>query len=103
MANLEVLESEHLVERAGQLGEKLAELLPKMFPQYIIRGKGMVWGIDLQDIELANKVVDKSAEEGLLMVKTGRGTLKIGPPLIIPWEVLCKGLVMVRDAIREAI
>ncbi len=103
LANLEILESEHLVDRAFEFGQKLATGLPELFPDYTIRGNGMVWAIDLQNVELANLVVDIAADKGVLMVKTHKGTLKIGAPLIIPWEVLCLGLVRVRNAIQEAL
>ena len=103
LATLEVLEEEGLVDRASSLGELLGDLLPKMFPEYTIRGKGMVWGIDLEDIDLANKVVDKCAGKGLLLVKTHKGTIKIGAPLVIPEKELAEGLQILREAVKECV
>ncbi len=101
LASIEVLEDEKLVDRAKGMGEGLEETLPGMFPNHKIQGKGMIWAIDLKDVDRANQVVDKCAEKGLLLVKTHMGTIKIGPPLIIPGEALMEGLTILRDVIYE--
>ncbi len=101
LASIQVLEEEKLVERAAEMGKWLEGVLPRNFPDHKIQGKGMVWALDIGDVALANQVVDKCAEKGLLLVKTHRGTIKIGPPLIIQQDALFEGLTILRDVINE--
>ena len=81
LASIKVMEDEKLVERARLFEARIYSQDIFGWCQYTVTGKGMVWAIDLKDIDLANKVVDKCAERGLLLIKTHRGTIKIGPPL----------------------
>lgn len=37
------------------------------------------------------------------MIRTGLGTIKIGPPLMIPDEALYEGVSVLEEAIREII
>ena len=46
------------------------------------------------------RVVDRCIENGLLMLQTGRGTLKIAPPLSIPQDALRKGIAVIAEAIE---
>ncbi len=100
LATLEVLEEEKLVEKSRNR-EWIGGLLEETYPELLIRGHGMIWGIDLKDIELANRIVYKCAERGLLLVKTNRGTIKIGPPLIISDDSLKEGLGILKGVIYE--
>ena len=38
-----------------------------------------------------------------MMLRTGLGTLKIGPPLIIPDDALIEGILTISEAIDECI
>ena len=40
-------------------------------------------------------------KEGLLVVYTGRESIKIGPPLVISTNALKEGLDIINEAIRE--
>ncbi|KKK87814.1 hypothetical protein LCGC14_2749460 [marine sediment metagenome] len=98
LASIKVLEDEKLVERAERMGGWLEGVLRFNFPKHQIRGKGMVWALDVDDTD---EIVDKCAEKGLLLIKTHRGTIKIGPPLTISQETLSEGLTILRDVINE--
>ena len=98
LASIEVLEEEELIYRAQEMGKWLEEVLPLNFPNHKIQGKGMVWALDVDDTD---EIVDKCAEKGLLLIKTHRGTIKIGPPLTILQETLSEGLTILRDVINE--
>lgn len=100
LATLKIMEEENLVETAARTGDWLEARLKATFPNHKILGKGMIWALDIGDIDLANKVVAGCAEKGLLLVKTHRGTIKIGPPLIIPIEVLAHGLDILKEVIN---
>ena len=101
LANLSVLERGELVQQAFYTGEHIESFLRSLFSEYKVNGKGMVWAIDLEDKDLANKVVDLCADKGLLLVKTNRGTIKIGAPLITPLRLMKQGISIIRQALEE--
>lgn len=113
IANLEVIESENLIQESARKGKilhkKLNELKNK-YPERIsyIFGKGLVAGVILKnpvtgepDSEFASKVSERCMQKGLLVVHTGRESIKIGPPLIIPDEALLEGVAVLDEAIEE--
>lgn len=99
LATLGVLEEQHLIERAASMELIFQQELASI--TYPVNGRGMVWAIDLQDKDKANQIVDRCAELGLLLVKTHRGTIKLGPPLTIPRSEVQKGIAILRQAITE--
>ena len=70
----------------------------------VIRGIGMIWGIDFEKIDytLAGKVSKMCFERGLVIEVAGRkdAVLKILPPLTIEEEKLMKGLNIIKEAIE---
>jgi len=77
---------------------------------HCILGRGLLYAVHLAnpvtdelDIELADRVLEKAMQKGLLMVRTGRGTLKIGPPLSIPEEAVIEGVAVLQEAIDECL
>jgi len=115
LANLEVIESEDLIQESARKGEilhkKLNELKAK-YPDRIshILGKGLVAGIIIvnpdtcePDSEFASKVSEKCMQKGLLVVHTGRESIKIGPPLVIQDEALLEGVKVLDEAFSEVI
>jgi len=97
LATLEALESEHLVERAERLGHYIdARLRCQPYPY---AGIGMAWAVNLGNPEAADWVVETAAEWGVLLLRTKRGTVKLGPPLTIPERDLAKGLEIITRAL----
>ena len=115
MANIQALRDENLVENAALLEAVTREALKRLrgkFPQHVgaIIGKGLAWAIYLLDPatgqldpELGKRVTTRCMQLGLLMLQTGRGTLKIAPPLCISAEALLEGIGVIADALRECI
>ena len=97
LATLDALESEHLVERAERLGHVIDDRLCRQ--PYPYAGTGMVWAVDLGSVAAADRVVDVAAECGVLLLRTKRGTVKLGPPLTIPERDLEKGLDLIIRAL----
>ncbi|QIT36259.1 putative acetylornithine aminotransferase [Wolbachia endosymbiont of Brugia pahangi] len=59
----------------------LAEEFPKIISE--VRGKGLLAGIELKD-PLADKIVSRSLDQGLIMTKVlNDRVIKITPPLIV--------------------
>ena len=112
LAVLEEIESSNLVEQSRVKGEKLDEILHDIlgeFPDRVIRiqGKGLIAAILFQDkggvtaAEFGSRVSERCMEKGLLVVHTGRESIKIGPPLTISEEALLEGLGVLRESIIE--
>jgi 4-aminobutyrate aminotransferase-like enzyme len=70
----------------------------------------MVWGIHLVDPAtgeldglLGDLVIERCMRKGLLLVRTGTGTIKLGPPLDLPRDAAVEGLEVLGQALEEAI
>ena len=106
-ANLKLIEEEGLVERAASLGEQLEQWLAPVVerhPRSIgqVNGKGLFYSIHLRNpvsgdpwVEKADQVALESVRRGVLLFVTGRGFLKIVPPLMIDREALQEAVEVV--------
>ena len=115
LANIDVLLSENLVERASKSGSVLEDELKQLknnFPEVIhdICGKGLLFAIHIidpltnkLDVDLVDRIIEKCLHKGLLLVRTGSGTIKIGPPLMIPNDALIEGVEIINESILECI
>lgn len=115
LANLEAIESANLVEesaRKGKILHRRLSALKETYPDRIsyIFGKGLLAGIIFShpktgkpDGLFPSRVCEKAMQKGLLLVHTGRESIKIGPPLTIPDEALEEGLDVFNEAIVETI
>lgn len=68
-------------EKGGHLGEGLRSLQAKHPTVVEVRGRGLMWGLDLT--VKAEEVVNRGYEEGLILVSAGENTLRLVPPLIV--------------------
>ena len=108
LAVLEILERDHLLEKAANLGAflkmRLAELKEKHACIGDIRGEGLMWGIEMVDPDedpapdLTDQILETLKGEGFLLGKTGadRNVLTLLPPLIIT-ETELEGLLLALD------
>ncbi len=86
---LEIMERDHLAERAAELGDRararfsaLGEKLPGMIVD--VRGKGLLVGVQLgMPQEKAQKVWGKLLDRGFILNLTYGSTLRLLPPLTI--------------------
>ena len=113
LANLEALELGDLIEESSRKGEILHKRLSQLWKKYPDRisrlfGKGLLAGVLFQDPKTGkpdglfpSQVCEKAMQKGLLLVHTGRESIKIGPPLIIPDEALEEGLDVIEESIEE--
>jgi 4-aminobutyrate aminotransferase-like enzyme len=94
LAALDVFEGEGLPARAAWLGEDLGARLktwPDRFPAVEeVRGRGLLWGIQLRSRDLAKEWAGKAWERGVLLLAGGpEGRVaQIVPPLTITEEQL---------------
>jgi 4-aminobutyrate aminotransferase-like enzyme len=99
-----------LSARNGELLHQELQNLIKLFPEHIqqINGIGMVAAIIFKEKYSGNGnaikislIAEKCFQKGLLVVHTGRESIKIGPPLTITKEALIEGVAVIREAMIE--
>jgi 4-aminobutyrate aminotransferase / (S)-3-amino-2-methylpropionate transaminase / 5-aminovalerate transaminase len=114
LASLEIIDEEHLVEKAKNLGEILHDDLAKLKLDHemigAVHGKGLVAGLHIIDPQTGEPDGERAAEivyqcfiRGLLLFAPlgfGGATVKICPPLTITAEALKEGVEVLDQAIR---
>ncbi|MFA5104898.1 MAG: aminotransferase class III-fold pyridoxal phosphate-dependent enzyme [Candidatus Margulisiibacteriota bacterium] len=115
LANIESITSKKLVKEAKRKGKILKGRLLGLQKKYgdrisYVFGEGLVAAVLLKDPKtgnpdamLGNKICEKAMQKGLLLVHTGRESIKIGPPLTIPDAALKEGLDVLEECFDEAI
>ena len=96
------------VKRKGKIIEDyLFREIKVIDNEIIIRGKGMIWGLDFSTIDpkYALDLVHQSFNRGVICEVAGRkdSVLKIMPPLTIEDEVLIEGLDIIKKAILHVL
>lgn len=114
LANLQALIEDGMIQNSKKLGvvfhEKLS-LLQKKYSNYIssIQGTGLLAAVIFTDSnkkplsELCDFISEKCLQTGLLVVHTGRESIKLAPPLVINEEELLEGIDTFSIAVEESI
>ena len=112
-ATLEEIDRLDLVQETERKGRILFDKLNKLKDEYPDRiswvlGKGLLAALlfkkpDSQEPDslLPSIISEKAMQKGLLVVHTGRESIKIGPPLTITDEALLEGLEVLDESIGE--
>lgn len=115
LAVLDELESRNLVaeaNRKGKLFRQGLQSIQRRFPNHIswILGNGMIMAILFQDPStgkpdgpIASRVAERCMQKGLLVVHTGRESIKLGPPLTISDDALLEGIAVLAESIGEVV
>ena len=114
LANLQALIQDGLIENSRVLGESFHTRLNEIrseFPGYIryVLGRGLLAALHFVDrngnalVEIANTVCQEAMRLGLLVVHTGRETIKLAPPLCINEDAMNEGLNVLRDSIKAVV
>ena len=85
LANLDIIEREHLLDRARELGEYLLGRLKPLEELPVVgevRGVGLMLGIELSGIEDASPVAAGARRRGVIVRATGQ-KIVMSPPLVI--------------------
>ncbi len=109
---IEAIENDNLIERSFELGEYFHQELQniKLKSSVIenIYGKGMIAAIHFKfsedldkNIRYVNNLAADLMNQGLLVVKTGRSSIKLGPPLSITKADLDKGLKIISGLLGQ--
>ena len=91
-------------------GEMMARELQRIVNKYpqapgTVKGRGMLRGIDFENVELAGKVSEVAFESKLIIETSGpeSNVLKLLPPLTISEADLRKGLEIIDRSVGEAL
>lgn len=110
LAVLDEIKQKKLIKQSSLKGKILHDKLNnirKKFPKIIdsIEGKGMIAAIIFKKnnnhLSFIGRIVENCFEKGLLLVFTGRESIKIGPPLTIKESALIEGLDIIDKVIQE--
>ena len=115
LAVIEEIESYNLIEESKRKGKILKDNLNQLKEKSNgrishILGEGLISAILFKDPEtgeadglIASKIAEKCYEKGVLVVHTGRESIKLGPPLTITDEALLEGLNVIVESFNEVI
>jgi len=113
LATLEEIERRNLVEEAERKGKVFFNKLNELHKKYsqrinYILGKGMVAAILFKnsilgrpDSLFASILSEKAMQKGLLVVHTGRASIKLAPPLTMPDDAILEGVDVIDECIKE--
>lgn len=83
-------------------GEKLTKIFekyPNIFTAQV--GLGLMRGLRVKDADLLKKVIATAFEEGVLVLKAGRNTLRLLPPITISKEEIDEGFKRLDNALAK--
>ena len=115
LAVIKEIEERNLIAESARKGDILSKALHSLkssFSDHIsdVLGKGLIAAVlfknpetGCNDDEFASKVAEICMQKGLLVVHTGRESIKIGPPLTISDEALIEGVDVLGESIAEVI
>lgn len=110
-ANLEEICDNGLLENSLNLGGYLHSSLAKLcakFPEYILGhfGRGLLAAIVFKEAEhssLCDSICEKAFQKGLLLVHTGRESIKLAPPLSIQKEAIDEGIKVLDEVLTDVL
>ncbi len=112
--NLKAMLEDGLVEKSHKLGDPFHRKLNQIKAEYpkvlkYIFGKGLLAALVFIDPEgkplspLCDRISEKALQRGLLVVHTGRESIKLAPPLSICEAALMEGLQVLEGCIRDSV
>ncbi|HKE37401.1 MAG TPA: aspartate aminotransferase family protein [Candidatus Baltobacteraceae bacterium] len=107
LATIDELERRALPAKAQQAGLALSSRLDTLRAGKSVvgvRGRGLFWGIQLRDAEIADLVVKRALASGVIVLQSGGdgATITVAPPLVITDRQLSRGIELLEAAIRSS-
>ena len=114
LANMQALIEDGLIDNSKKLGVEFHFELNKLkekYPDYIstVQGVGLLAAVIFNDLsgkalsELCDLISEKCLQSGLLVVHTGRESIKLAPPLMISKEAMMEGVDTFAAAVSASI
>ena len=98
---------DRLAEDVKRRGRIVHERLRRIAESHggVVRGRGLIQGIEFPDAEAAREVSRAAFERGVVIETAGRQdeVLKILPPLTIPDEALEQGLGIIAECVEQTL
>ncbi|WP_206911516.1 acetylornithine/N-succinyldiaminopimelate aminotransferase [Enterococcus sp. DIV0840] len=88
-------------KKSQQLYTGLKQLAEKTSMIKVIRGKGLMIGIELADQDTLKIVLDQLEIEGLLTLKAGQTVLRLLPPLTITEKEIDQGIMIIEKVLHN--
>jgi 4-aminobutyrate aminotransferase-like enzyme len=107
LATLGVMRSERLPGRAARLGRQVEECLSTWSERYATvvatRGRGLMWGVEMETAETATQLTRTLLERGVLALAGGPvgRVLQILPPLVISEPQLFGALDIIESSLQD--
>ena len=97
--------SREIVHKGARISAFLDSTLRHLVPQAVVRGIGLIWGIDfapLDEPKLARRIAEDCFRRGLIVECCGRDSnvLKLLPPLVVEDNVIDEALAILHSTIR---
>ncbi len=104
LATLDEMELLALPARAARLGERLGARLEALRAHSIVRdvrGRGMLWGVELRDAGAAFAAVKNALTRGVIVAQSGQhgSVIAISPPLVIEDRQLERAIAVLESSI----
>jgi 4-aminobutyrate aminotransferase-like enzyme len=108
LANIGEIERLRLPARARQIGLGLAARMDAIGNQQNVievRGRGLMWGLELKDAKAADAVVKAGLQKGLILLQSGinGNVLSITPPLTITEKQLYHAVDLLEGLLKVAV
>jgi predicted acetylornithine/succinylornithine family transaminase len=85
--------------KGAWLGEQLAALARRAKRVRLARGRGLMWGLELADGEVAAPLVAAARERHLLVLTAGPTVIRLVPPLTVTRDELARGLAILEEVL----
>ena len=100
-------EFESQISSRGEIVQQRLRHIASQFRSrlFSVRGRGLIWGLDVGQGDLASRVIREAFDRGLLIESSGADdeVLKVMPALTIDRELMLKGLDILSESIEVAI
>ncbi len=101
LATLDVIENEHLIENARQVGAHFQRAMAEVAGVKEVRGSGLLLGVELE-APIAKRVKADAESAGLLLNAIGDHVLRFAPPLIATTSDVDEAVAIVAKVIAAA-
>jgi len=100
---LDVIQSEHLVENAAQMGHRLLSNLREVSGRFSeitnVRGQGLLCAFDCSSPESRDSLLKRAREKKLLILPCGETSIRLRPALTIRPKEVDEGTNRLEDAL----
>jgi len=107
LATIDELQRHELPARAKRLGAGLASRLGELRAHrrvVEVRGRGLLWGVQLVNAAVASQVVKRALTRGVMLLQSGIAgdTISITPPLVIEESQLAEAIETLQQIVGES-